>query len=64
MTKKSSIGDLLGLGLIIQGLFIFALSLREKGILMLIGVVGSLIILTVEVWFLINWFGRKNGQRH
>lgn len=54
-----TIGDLLSIGLVLVALFILILSLRETGGLMLVGVVGSIITILVEGWYLINYIQEK-----
>lgn len=52
--------DLTAVALIIQAIFIFVLALRERGILMLTGIIGTIMILVVEGYFLINkWWKRR-----
>jgi len=54
--------DLLGLGLIIQAVFIILLVWNFEDLLIkLMGIIGSIIIILVEIIFLYEkWF--KNGQ--
>lgn len=49
--------DLIALGLIFVGIFIFRLSLREVGFTMWIGLIGSLVLIITEIIFLFErWF--------
>ena len=58
---RKSIGDILGIGLTLQAIFIIAIALRESStILKSIGFTGSIIILIAESFFL--WrFWNKDG---
>lgn len=50
---KKSVGDLLSVGLILIGIFIFFISLRESSLIIkLVGAIGSAILIVVEIYFL------------
>jgi len=46
------LNDLLGIALLLIGVFIFLISLRETGIVQLFGLVGSLVLVIIEIVFL------------
>ena len=57
MAKK--IGDLLSIGLILISIFLMSLAFRQEGIIRIIGLAGSLILIIVEGYYLLNLFRKR-----
>jgi len=50
---KKSVGDILGLGLVLISIFITIISLRETNVLIkLTGLIGGIIVIIAETFFL------------